>query len=193
MTQTHMKRLIYTALVVVLFLVTAPMVHAQCSGYSCPYGGCNWYNHLGNNTFSSDCAWGYSGTAGRTSVSMCGYAGNDVGYISRGLYNTGGEIKQTFQTSTSFLDTYSFEYTVETSNMQSGDTVKVYVIDSQTYPSVWYLVDTIATNVSCSQRSKAFNNPNWTGHLMQVRFIGNFSSTATIAYVDYVSFWQKTH
>jgi hypothetical protein len=76
--------------------------------------------------------------------------------------------------------------------MQSGDTVKVYVIDSQTYPSVWYLVDTIATNVSCSQRSKAFNNPNWTGHLMQVRFIGNFSSTATIAYVDYVSFWQKT-
>jgi len=27
---------------------------------------------------------------------------------------------------------------------------------------------------------------------MQVLFIGNFSSTATIAYVDYVSFWQKT-
>jgi len=188
---THIKRLIYTALVVTLFLVTVPGVQAQCSGYYCPFGVCPWYNHLGNSTFSSDCAWAYAGTAGRTSTSMCGWVGNDVGYISRGLYNTGGEIKQTFQTSTSFLDIYSFEYSIETSNMQSGDTVKVYVIDAQAYPSIWYLVDTITTNVSCSQRSKTSNYPNWTGHLMQVRIVGNFSSTTTTAYVDNVSFWQK--
>ena len=188
-----MKSLIYTALVVILFLAAAPTARAQCSGYRSPYFPFNWYNHLGNGTFSDDCAWGYAGTAGRTTTSMCDYPGNNVGYISRGLYNTGGEIAQTFQTSTSYSDIYSFEYFVETSNMQSGDIVEVYVIDSQSYPSVWHLVDTITTNVSCSHRVTTINYPNWKGHLMQVRFIGNFSSTATTAYVDYVTFWQKTN
>jgi hypothetical protein len=181
---------------VVLFSLAAgaPAVQAQCSGGWWCSGGCTWYNHIADGTFSYGCTnWGYSGTAGVTSSNVCGYTGNNVAYISRNLYASGGIVAQTFSTSNQLGDVYSFEYVIETTNMQAGDTVNVYVIDSNTYPSTWHLVDTITTNVSCLKRVHSFTNPGWKGHLMQVRFEGNFGSTSTSAYIDFVAFWQRAY
>src|SRR6185295_6687205 len=185
--------LIGLAIVALALFAGAPAAQAQCSGYYCPYGGCPWYNHIADGGFNYGCPnWGFSGTAGVTSTNMCGYTGNQVAYISRNLYATGGSVAQSFTTKSDLGDVYSFEYKIETTNMQPGDSVKVYVIDSQTYPPQWYLVSTITTNVSCLKKTHSFTNPGWTGHRMQVRFVGNFGSTSTSAYIDFVAFWQRT-
>jgi hypothetical protein len=111
--------------------------------------------------------------------------------MSRNLYASGGIVAQTFSTSSQLEDVYSFEYFIETTNMQPGDTINVYVIE--TYPLTRHLVDTITTNVSCLKRTHSFTNPGWKGRLMQVRFEGNFGSTSTSAYIDYVAFWQRAY
>ncbi|MES1243848.1 MAG: hypothetical protein ABUT39_19740 [Acidobacteriota bacterium] len=181
-------------LALVLFAIApAAQAQAQCSGYYCEFENCFFYDQIADGTFSFGCPnWGYAGTAGVTLSNMCGYP-NNVAYISRNLYSTGGVVAQVFSTSNDFLDEYSFEYFVETSNMQPGDKVDVYVIESNGYPPQWHLVDTITTNVSCLRRVHHFTNPGWKGHLMWVRFEGNFGSTSTSAYIDYVAFWQKTY
>lgn len=187
--------LIRLAIVALALLAGVPAVQAQCSpGGYCALNPCPWYNHIADSTFSNSCPnWEFQGTAGvTTSNTMCGWYGNPVAYISRNFGATGGIIRQPFVTSSSLQDVYSFEYFIETTNMQAGDVVKVYIVDASVYPAQWYLVDTITTNVSCAKRTHWFTNPGWKGHSMHVRFEGNFASTATKAYIDYVSFWQKT-
>ena len=186
--------LIILAIIALALFCGAPAAQAQCSGYYCPFGACPWYNHIADGTFSYGCTnWSYFGIAGVTSSNMCGYTGNQVAYISRNAYTAGGYFGQPFSTKSDLGDVYSFEYFVETVNMQPGDSVKVYVIDAQTYPAQWHLVDTITTNVSCSKRTHSFTNPGWKGRLMSVRFVGNFGSTSTTAYFDFVAFWQRTY
>jgi len=182
------------AIIALSFLMGAPGAQAQCSGGLCLLNNCPWYNHIADSTFSNGCSnWEYQGTAGVTTSNMCGWTSNPVGYLSRNTYASGGVIRQPFITSSSYLDVYSFEYFIETTNMQAGDVVNVYIVDASTSPSQWYLVDTITTNVSCSKRTHSFTNPGWKGHSMHVRFEGTFASTSTKAHIDYVSFWQKTN
>ncbi len=190
-----MKRAFLAALVVLTLSLFAfvPTAQAQCSGYLCSLFNCPWYQHIADETFSNSCTnWGFSGTAGVTTNAMCGWSGNNVGYIGRNQYASGGTIAQTFQTSNSYLDIYDVSYFIETTNMSAGDTVNVYIIDTSTVPSTWNLIDTITSNTSCQKKTYSYTNPGWKNKAIQIRFEGNFASTSTFAYIDYVAFWQKT-
>jgi hypothetical protein len=188
-----MKNVCLVALAVaVLSLFAAPAAQAQCSGYACPYFNCPWYQLLGDVTFDNGCGWGFSGTAGVTSTDMCGYSGNNVGYISAFMYSHGGTIAQTVATNSGQYDDDEFmlEFFIDTSNMQTGDAIDVYIIDQTA--STWNHVDTITSNESCVRKSYTFTSPGWKGHTLQVRFEGAIASSSTIAKFDYVVLWQHT-
>lgn len=188
-----MKRLFVLIAMFVALLANTPAANAQCSGALCPFGGCPWYNHIGNSTFESSCAWDFAGAAGYTVTNMCGWTGNNVGQMTRNQYQSVGRISQAFNTSNDYLDVYSLSYFIETTNMQSGDHVDVYIIDFTSWPYTWHFVESVTTNLSCERRDFSYPNPGWKGHSLAVWFESSFGSSSTSAYIDNAAFWQKTN
>ena len=188
-----MKRLILIA-VIAAVAVIAPVAQAQnCSQYACRVGNCPWTELVIDSGFAfpSCHAWSYVGGASLSSGSLC----NSTQPYGQIVYNGGllhvGQITQTFPTrnGATDLDNFNFQYTIESSDMQSGDTVKVYVTDTTT--NITLLTDTFTADTWCNNVSHSYTNAGWKGHSLRVNFKATLADTSTVVKITGVNMWQQ--
>ena len=178
-------------LISVLVAFTLPLQAQFCNPpYQCQAGGTcsSFYQLLGDYNFESNCGfWGYSGTAGLTTAPVCTWPNNHVGYVSAFMYSHGGTIAQTFSTFADGTNNFSLTFTYESTNMQTGDYVDVWIIHN----GQWVYLDTLTGNVWCTTKSYSFGSTGWAGQLKQVRFEGHINAAPATMYFDEVGLWQQ--
>jgi hypothetical protein len=182
-------------LTLVLFvgaIAIAPSAEATCTGYNCGIGNCPYFQHLIDNWFENGCnAWYYGGTAGQTTSTNCGFAGENHAYITSAGFVHGGLVKQAITTSTTFLDNYTVEYTIDLNGMQSGDYVTAVVRDLTTNTDT--ALATYTVDSACDSEAFYLTSTGWNGHTLELRFEGSIASSSTMVKIDYIAFWQKKY